>query len=82
MQVMIRFLTAILLIGRCVVDILGLEYVGLGYYIEVDTEERILMHRPEAYDMGHDPVPDRNLADQTVCYRHSRLGIYQPCLRH
>jgi len=35
---MIRFLTVILLIGRCVMDILSLEYFGLTYYISTDTE--------------------------------------------
>jgi len=49
---------------------LGLEYVGLGYYIEVDTEEYILMYRFEAYDMGYDPVSDCYFADRTVYYRN------------
>jgi len=68
---MIRFLTAISLIGRCVVGFLGLEYGGQGYYIDVDTEEYILMNRCEAHDIGHDPVSNCYLADRTVCYGHS-----------
>ena len=76
MQVTIRFLTAILLIGRCIIGFLGLEYVDLGYYIELDTEEYILMYRFEAHDIGHDPVFDCHLADWTVCYGHFWLGIF------
>jgi len=81
-QVMIRFLIAILRIGRCIVGFLGLEYVGLGYYIEVDTEEYILIYRREAHDIGHDPVCDCYLADRTVYYGHYWLGICRPCLLH
>jgi len=69
-QVIIRFLTPILLIGRCVMGFLGLGSVGLGYYIKVDTEEYILMYRFEAHDIGYDSVSDCHLANRTVCYRH------------
>jgi len=50
-------------------DFLGLEYFDLGYYIEVDTEEYILMYRFEVHDKGYNPVCDRYLADRTVYYR-------------
>ena len=49
---------------------LGKKYVGLGYYIEVDTEEYILMYRREAHDVGHNPVSACYLIDRTVYYRH------------
>jgi len=42
-----------LLIGRCIIEIIDLEYVGLGYYISTDTEVYILMHRSEAYYIGY-----------------------------
>ena len=79
-QVMIRFLTAILLIGRCAMGFLGLEYISLDYYIEVDTEEIILMCRFEAHDIGHDPISDCHLADRTVYHGHCWLGICRPCI--
>jgi len=65
-QVIIWLLTAISLIRRCIIGFLGLEYVGLGYYIEVDTEEYTLMYRREAHDIGYDLVYNCHLADRTV----------------
>jgi len=67
---MIRFLTAILPMGRCIICFPGLEHFGLGYYIEVDTEEDILMYRFEAHDKGCDSLSGGHFADRTVYYRH------------
>ena len=64
---MIRFLTAILLIERCVIDIISLEYVGLAYYISTDTGVYILMYRSEAYDMGLVDVSSCIPIKPTVC---------------
>ena len=64
---MIRFPTAILLIGRCIIDIIGLEYVGLAYYTSTDTEVYILMHRSKAYDMGYVDVSSCIPTNSAVC---------------
>jgi len=48
-------------------DIVGLEYVGLAYFISTDTEVCILTHRSEAYDMGHDNVRSCILTKHAVC---------------
>ena len=64
---MIRFLAAILLIGRCIIDIVSLEYVGLAYHISTDTEVYVLMHRSEAYDIGYVDVSSCIPTNSVVC---------------
>ena len=48
-------------------DILGLEYFSLGYYMSTDTEVYILMHRSEAHDIGYNDVHSYILTKCAVC---------------
>ena len=48
-------------------DIFGLEYFDLGYYISTDTEVYILMHGSEAYDMGRDNISSCIPTKSAVC---------------
>jgi len=48
-------------------DILGLGYLGLGYYISTDTKVYILMYGSEAYNIGYVDVSSCVPTRSAVC---------------